>query len=68
MPVCTSIEDTGSNARGCTPAGAEGIHNIGLPHWNEEVDHSMRQYWPIRSELAIIDGIVMRGKRIIIPS
>ena len=38
----------------------------GWPHKTEDVAHSMRQYWPIRSELAIID-IAMKGKRIIIP-
>ena len=27
----------------------------------------MRQYWPIRSELTMIDGTAMKGKSIIIP-
>ena len=29
--------------------------------------HSIRQYWPVRNELLMIDSIVMKGKRIIIP-
>ena len=33
---------------------------------NEEVDHSTRQYWPIRNDLAMTDGIAMEGNRIII--
>ena len=57
----------GSNTRGCTPTGAEGIHNSGMAHKKEEVEHSMRQYLPIRNELAIIDCIAMKGKRIINP-
>ena len=39
----------------------------GLPHKKEEVDQNIRQYWPIRNKLAVIDGILMKGKRIIIP-
>ena len=27
----------------------------------------MRQYWPVRKKLAVLDGIVMKGKRIVIP-
>ena len=37
------------------------------PHRKEEVEHSMRQDWPIRNELAINDGIEMKGRKIIIP-
>ena len=39
----------------------------GWPLKKEDVEHSMRPYWPKRSKLAIIDGIAMKGKRIIIP-
>ena len=28
----------------------------------KEVEHSMRHYWPPRSELAITDGTIMKGK------
>ena len=37
-----------------------------LPHKKEEVDHSMRQQWPSRNELAMIDGTAMKGTKIII--
>ena len=36
-------------------------------HKNKEVDCRIRQYCPIRNELAKIGGIAMKGKRIIIP-
>ena len=40
----------------------------GWAHKNEEVEHMMRQYWSIRSEMEMIDGITMKGERIMIPS
>ena len=33
----------------------------------DELLPNLRYYWPIRSELAMIDGIAMKGKRIRIP-
>ena len=27
----------------------------------------MQKYWPVRHDLVMIDGIAMKGKRIIIP-
>ena len=41
-------------------------YNSKLPHKNAK-EHSMRHYWPIRSKLTVIDGITMKGKRIIHP-
>ena len=36
------------------------IHN-----WSHrlEVEHSIRQYWPIRSELVMTDGMVIKDKK-----
>ena len=33
----------------------------------DKLEHSMRHYWPMRSDLTMIDGITMKGKGIIIP-
>ena len=38
----------------------------GWPHRNEDMDHSMRQYWPIRNKLAMVDGMVTNSKKIMI--
>ena len=38
-----------------------------MQDWPNKKEHSMGQWWPIRNELAMIDGITMRGKRIIVP-
>ena len=58
---------TGNNMRRHPPAKATDIYNTGLATQKNEVKHSMRQYWSIRSELAMIDDIAMTGKRIMIP-
>ena len=36
----------------------------GWPYKKEKVEHSMRQSRPIRSNLAMIDGIARKGQRI----
>ena len=44
------------------PAEAEiiDIQNIDNAE-KDKLEHSIRHYWPIRSELAMIDGIAMKG-------
>ena len=39
----------------------------GWPTTREEVEPRVERYWPIRYELAMIEGIVMKGRHIIIP-
>ena len=34
-----------------------------LLHKKGELEHRMKNYWPIKSELAMIDGITMKSKR-----
>ena len=66
--MCTFIEDI--QAASCEDTELQELKAykiLGWPHKKEEVDHSMRKYWPLRNELAIIDGISMKGKTIIIP-
>ena len=41
------------------------ITPLGCPYKEEEVEHPMRQYRPVRTELLLTDGIVMKGKRTI---
>ena len=39
----------------------------GWPETKPQVPHSIRQYWDKRDELAVLDGVIYRGMRIIIP-
>ena len=40
---------------------------VGWPETKQHVPHSIRQYWHTRDELAILDGVIYRGMRIVIP-
>ena len=39
----------------------------GWPDTKEEVPHSIREYWTVRDELSVYDGIVYKGMRIVVP-
>ena len=64
IPVYIFIEDIQSKTFKdiYTTAGTEGVYNKDWPHRKKEMGHSMRQYWPIRNELAMIDSIAMKDK------
>ena len=40
---------------------------VGLPETKQQVPHSIRQYWDTRDELAVLDGVIYLGMRIVIP-
>ena len=40
---------------------------VGWPETKQQVPHSIRQYWNTRDELAVLDGVIYRGMRIVIP-
>ena len=50
-----------------SPAKAQVIYNTGIFTQKDKLEHYNSQYCPIRSELVMINGITMKGKRIIIP-
>ena len=39
----------------------------GWPDTREEVPHSIREYWKMRDELSVYDGIVYKGMKIVVP-
>ena len=39
----------------------------GWPHTKDELHTDIRPYWPYRDELAVIDGVILKGRHIIIP-
>ena len=39
----------------------------GRPEIKHEIPHSIRQYWDIRDELPVLNGVIYRGMRIVIP-
>ncbi|XP_033121922.1 uncharacterized protein K02A2.6-like [Anneissia japonica] len=54
----------------CTAAELNELHTIILKGWpdtREETPHAIRQYWNTRNELSVVDGIVYKGMRIVVP-
>ena len=43
------------------------IIQTGWPETKQEVQHSIRQYWDTCDDLAILDGVIYRGMRIVVP-
>ena len=68
IPMCRSIEDIHSASHEDAHLQELEAYIIqGLPHKRDKMDHRMRPYWPIRNGLTMINGIVMKAKRIIVP-
>ena len=39
----------------------------GWPHTKDELHTDIRPYWPYRDKLVVIDGVILKGRHIIIP-
>ena len=37
------------------------------PETKRQVPHSIREYWESRDELAVLDGVIYRGMKIVVP-
>ena len=46
----------------------KGIISTGWPDSRDELHADLQPYWSYRDELAVIDGIILKGKCIIIPN
>ena len=54
----------------CTAKELNELHYMILKGWpdtKQQTPHSIRQYWNIRDELSVADGIVFKGMRIVVP-
>ena len=58
---------TGSDPTACRPQKLKIRHNTSLATQKDKVEQNMKHYWLVRHELAVIDGITMKSKSIIIP-
>ena len=39
----------------------------GWPDTKQETPHAIRDYWSVRDELAVVDGVIYKGMRIVVP-
>ena len=68
MPECIFIEEI-------QQASLQDVHlqqlktfiTAGWPHTKDELHTDIRLYWPYRDELSVIDGVILKGRCIIIP-
>ena len=63
IPTCTSIENIQVVFQKDTDLQRLKYYIIqGWPHNKDEVKQDMQKYWPIKHELAMINGIAMKSK------
>ena len=68
MPDCISIEEI--QQASLQDAYLQQLKTFiiaGWPHNKDELQTDIRPYWPYRDELAVIDGVLLKGRYIIIP-
>ena len=51
----------------CPPSTTKTFIIAGCPHTKDELHTKIRLYWPYRDELVVIDGVIIKGRCIIIP-
>ena len=66
LPVCTSMQDiqeTTTQYAHLQDLKAYIMH--GWLHRKDDVTQDIQKYWPIRHEVAMIDGMAIQGKKMI---
>ena len=53
---------------GCPPSTTKTFIIAGWPHNKDELHTDIRPYWLYRDELVVIEGVILKGRCIIIPS
>ena len=54
-------------ARDSTPSGLSQVIFTGWPNTIKEVPNNLREFWDYRDELAVENGVVFKGKQVLIP-
>ena len=67
LPVCISARDI-QEARDTYLQELKAYIINDWPHKKEDVTHNIQKYLAISPELAMIDGVAVKGKQVIIPS
>ena len=69
MPECVSmVEIQQASSLDNHPQQLKGIIISGWPDGRDKLHADLQLYWSYRDKLAVIDGIILKGKCIIIPS
>ena len=69
MPECVSMEEI--QRASSQDDHLQQLKNFiiaGWPDTKDELHTNIRPYWPYRNELAVIDGVILKGRHIVIPN
>ena len=66
--MCLHLTDSASISTGQMPPTSKNIIITGWPRKKDELHSDIRLYWSHRDDLVVIDGVVMKGRHIIIPA
>ena len=68
MPECISIEEIQhASSQDVYLQQLKSFIIAGWPHTKDELHTNIRPYWLYRDELMVIDGVILKGRCIIIP-
>ena len=68
MPDCISIEEIQwASLQDAHLQQLKTFIIAGWPHTKDELQTVIRPYWPYMDELVVIDGVLLKGRHIIIP-
>ena len=66
--MCINDRNTAGVCNQQPPAAIKWYYNYRWPDSRDELHAGLQSYWSYRDELAVIDGIILKGKCIIIPN
>ena len=64
---CISMSDSASISAGWSPTSKR-HYNYRLAKHKDELHSDLRPYWSYKDDLSVIDGVVVKGRCIIIPA
>ena len=68
VPECMSVQQIQqATAQDEHLQQVKGFIIAGWPGSKYQVHHDIRAYWSFRDDMAVIDGIIMKGRHIVIP-
>ena len=65
--MCLHRRNTTGIIAGCPPSTTKTFIIAGWPHTKDELHTDIRPYWPYKDKLAVIDGVILEGRHIVIP-
>ena len=68
MPECVLMAEIQASSQDAHLQQLKSVIIMGWPDTKDELHADLRPYWSYRDELVVIDGIILKGRCIVIPS